>query len=116
MATIRWGHVWREKADAKHGIIPAADTQHTNSVDEEAKLGEKSRTSDSHEHESAEEPGHLVPAPALRSVGRRDTVGESALRGGTKLARQGSARSEMPPVEEVLKRTVSLSQASLHGG
>lgn len=99
-------------------MVPAADTRHsTHSKDEEAAVGEKSRTSEGHEHEMGEDPGHLVSPPALRVVGRRETVKESGgLIGGSKLTRMGSTRSEMPPVEEVLKRTVSLSQASLHGG
>lgn len=82
---------------------------------DEERHGEKSKISDGggHEHERSDEPGHLVPAPALRTAGRRGTMGGS---GDGRLSRQSSLKGDLPPVEQVLSRTVSLSNASVHGG
>jgi hypothetical protein len=128
---LKWGHIWREIADKKYGYVPPADSRQVQAKtpsEEEKDIAERSRHSDpDHEHEHKDQPGTLLPAPALRSTGRRNTLntampgqqttGAGAGSGdGGRLSRQNSARSDMPPVEEVLRRTVSLSKASVHGG
>ena len=73
------------------------------------------------EHEEAHgEPGLLVSPPAPKSKAQRAGPGPGpgpSLDGGADLTRQGSRMSGvMPPVGEVLARTVSLSGVSVHGG
>ena len=94
-------------ADEMHAETGGGDDK------EETKVGvisEDGRDHDhEHEHEHSDEPGHLISAPALKNF--KTTKGAT-----TGLARTSSAKGDMPPVEEVLRRTVSLSGASAHGG
>jgi hypothetical protein len=132
IATIRWGERWRETANEKHGYHQQSnDERHgesasatgsasgSGSKDEEVSLGDRSNShpeldddhhdhdhddhDQGHEHEHTDRPGSLV---ALNPAPRRPAV---------ERANSGS-RGELPPVGEVLKRTVSLSGGSVHGG
>jgi hypothetical protein len=101
LAVIRWGHSWRERANEMYGYRPgAADEKHDaapTSKDEEAAV------SSDHEgahDEHSDRPGSLV---ALNPT-RRPAL------------ERGNSRGELPAVGEVLKRTASLSGASVHGG
>jgi hypothetical protein len=126
IATIRWGERWRETANEKHGYHQQSnDERHgesasatgsasgSGSKDEEVSLGDRSNShpelDDDHhdhdhdDHDHTDRPGSLV---ALNPAPRRPAV---------ERANSGS-RGELPPVGEVLKRTVSLSGGSVHGG
>lgn len=117
--------MWREKADAKYGPPATSISQQNAQAEHELNsASEKAPSSDNrlnshdsereHEHEHKDEPGHLRSMPV--GGGRRATLTGGTLNGGTRLTRQNSTKGEMPPVQEVLKRTVSLSSASVHGG
>ena len=91
--TVRYGHIWRENANRKYGIlITSADEQAPPTT---AKDEEDAVKADDEE----DEVGGMVARPALRSMG------------GSQLSRQAT-RGEMPPVGEMLRRTASLTQPS----
>lgn len=115
LITIRYGHIWREKANLKHAYNnDNSDEKHDDKSspselekekDEEAAIS--SASSDGHHDEHHDTPGSLValnPGKVGRGKDRLD------------LSRTSSSRTELPDVEEVLKRTVSLGGASVHGG
>jgi hypothetical protein len=74
-------------------------------------IGEENKSDeDSKGHDENEHPGDLLSPPTQRKVGK-SVIGKELK---PSLSRH-STRSEMPGVQEVLKRTVSLSGASVHG-
>jgi len=75
------------------------------SKDEEAAVGTTWNLSQEENDHAGEHPGDLVPARPLKSGGMKRPD----------LSRQ-STRTDLPGVEQVLKRTLSLSGASVHGG
>jgi hypothetical protein len=111
--TLRYGHIWREKANAKHGVIVSADEQHPpkESRTKDVEAAHSTREVEEHEknHDDGDIPSNLVSVPPLRT-GKAVKDG-NAVR--PDISRQ-STRNDMPGVQEVLKRTVSLSGASVH--
>ncbi|EIW69837.1 hypothetical protein TREMEDRAFT_13217, partial [Tremella mesenterica DSM 1558] len=117
---LKYGTAWREKANAKYGIQPrdgerpnpywpiesveSVDKVHSvdfvDSTSEKMDV-EKESESDQHHDEQHEEPSRLLPRVEMKNP---------------RSGRDRDTRVEMPAVEEVLRRTVSLSGASVHGG
>lgn len=115
LLTLRYGHIWREKANVKYGMEVAEDEKH--GVELEKVEGDVERGMSAEHEDENEHPGHLITSPPLRGH-RKNTVSNVEAGRGT-ITRSDSVRTgkgEMPPVQEVLKRTVSLSGASVHGG
>jgi hypothetical protein len=115
--------VLRERANVRYGMTSKeADEERVDAGKEEdpelasTTLGAKnaeapispSTTSGRAEHEN-EDPGHLV-SPGM-VVGKGRAMGKPPI----PLVRQ-STKGSLPPVDQVLKRTVSLGGASIHGG
>jgi hypothetical protein len=102
LAVIKWGHIWRQRTNLKQGILTVDDDRQTApGVPEENGDVEKS-------------PGvqPAIPIPQEQDEEAKDSHGDMPLE-TRRLARRNST---LPPVRDVLKRTTSLSQASVHGG
>lgn len=98
LAVIKWGHIWRQKTNLKQGI--------NNPDDERSPPDQTDPTPEACDVEQA--PGLPYPKEEEDEAREaREPVSDMSPRG-----RQG----EMPPVRVVLSRTISLSQASAHGG
>ena len=125
---LRYGSTWREKANAKYGyparederpnpFWPVAESESGDAAgpviveDREGDARVSASADDEHHDEKHEEPGQLVKATGLLPK-RGPTMGRAGRAGGPSHRAQG----DLPPVEEVLSRTVSLSSASVHGG
>ncbi|ODN82784.1 hypothetical protein L202_01060 [Cryptococcus amylolentus CBS 6039] len=133
---IRYGEVWREAANLRYGVTrrEADEEKADEGKDEEAavrgrdestveRVDEKDKRSSSVEEdgEHGEHPVDLErtftrPAGGARG-GKGSGSGYGSGAGGAGLQRQGSRKAgEAPGMDDVLKRQVSLSGGSIHGG
>jgi hypothetical protein len=100
---IKWGHIWRQRTNLKHGIL---------TVDDDRQVA----------GESPEENGDVEKAPSIQpATAIPQEQDEEARDGHGEISadpkyRRPRRNSDMPPVRDVLKRTTSLSQASVQGG
>jgi len=102
LAVIKWGHIWRQRTNFKQGIMTVDDDRQTTAgVPEE---------SDDVEKATGVQPA--IPVPQEQDEEAKDSHGDIPLE-PRRIPRRNSA---LPPVRDVLKRTTSLSQASVHGG
>jgi len=102
LAVIKWGHIWRQRTNCKQGIMTVDDDrQATAGVPEE---------SDDVEKATSVQPA--IPIPQEQDEEAKDSHADIPLE-PRRIPRRNSA---LPPVRDVLKRTTSLSQASVHGG
>ncbi|WWD20555.1 hypothetical protein CI109_105031 [Kwoniella shandongensis] len=116
----RYGDKWREAANVRYGITKKeADEERTDGGkdEEEAVRGESTisrvPSAEDVEHEN-EKVGEIQRNPSTRASNL--TRARSSSR-PTPLSRVSTRKGEeMPPVKEMLKRTVSLGGASVHGG
>ncbi|WVQ95702.1 hypothetical protein IAU59_002801 [Kwoniella sp. CBS 9459] len=137
----RYGDKWREAANRRHGVTrrQADEEKVDDGRDEEGVIGggdgaqggqlattstiERAFVEESGE-ESHEHPGPIpVPLTLHRSHSKKQmktktkSTAQERVAGRPELAiHRQMSRGEMPPVEQVLKRTVSLSGTSVHGG
>jgi len=104
LAVIKWGHIWRQRTNLKQGIL---------TVDDDRQIAAETPG----EGEDVEKaPSHIqpaIPVPQEQDEEARDAHGDISTDPRYRRPRRDS---NMPPVREVLKRTTSLSQASVHGG
>ena len=99
---IKWGHIWRQSTNLKQGILTVDDDRQTTAgVPEESEDIEKA---------TGVQPE--IPIPQEQDEEAKDSHGDLPLE-PRRIPRRNSA---LPPVRDVLKRTTSLSQASVHGG
>lgn len=107
-AVIKWGHIWRQRTNHSQGIMTVDDDRQvpgegTSGAQDQDLEKAVSRTGDpetdglDHDHEEARDAHEPI---AAREAKNRRTRKEG----------------DMPPVKEVLRRTTSLSQASVQGG
>ncbi|WWD08489.1 hypothetical protein V865_006601 [Kwoniella europaea PYCC6329] len=121
----KYGDRWREKANMKYGITSReADEERVESgKDEESAVREHERSQSVIERKdtltaSSEEIG----TDTVQNQNQEEKVGEiiarpnksSGPRSGIRITRTNT--NDLPNVEQVLKRTVSLSGQSVHGG
>ncbi|WVR08471.1 hypothetical protein IAU60_005526 [Kwoniella sp. DSM 27419] len=121
----RYGDKWREAANKRYGMTKReADEEHVDAgTDEESAArvdGDPSPTDrkseESHHGEHDEHPAQLERKGTEGKAGRQRAMsGSSRIGARPELARR-ETKGEMPPVTQVLSRTVSLSGASVHGG
>jgi hypothetical protein len=102
LALIKWGHIWRQQTNLKHGIL---------TVDDDREAG-SDKSAPSEDVEKAEGPTLERDIEAHQDEEARDEHGSINLNTQNRRPRRNS---DMPPVREVLKRTTSLSQASVQG-
>ncbi|KAK4688268.1 ABC-2 type transport system permease protein, partial [Tremellales sp. Uapishka_1] len=104
LATYRYGDKWREAANTRYGMtVKTADEEKVVSSgdDEESRVGSKEGGGE--EEHDGDEPGQLVSPDSKEKNARRKTLSRH------------SSRKDLPTVDEVLRKTVSLT-ASVHGG
>jgi hypothetical protein len=143
LLVIRYGHLWREAANLKHGyLVQAEDEKHGPEQSRSSSSAEGGQVPplppvreghEGHEEEHLDEPGDLPAAnansstlPPLqransargKSTGTPSTANAPAARNRARSGSRASRMSKdgMPDVQEVLQRTTSLSGASVHGG
>ncbi|KAK8850375.1 hypothetical protein IAR55_004293 [Kwoniella newhampshirensis] len=121
----RYGDKWREAANARYGITKKeADEERVDKgKDEEEAISsqERSTIERASEDEKIGELKRITSTRTTRSVKRSVVGGGGGSTGGgarpTPLTRASTRTgADMPPVHEMLKRTVSLGGASVHGG
>lgn len=99
---IKWGHIWRQNTNMKQGILTVDDDRET-----PVQVSEGSG-----DIEKAPSVQPAIPIPQEQDEEAMDLHGDIPL----DTRRRPRRDSALPPVREVLKRTTSLSQASVHGG
>jgi hypothetical protein len=99
---IKWGHIWRQNTNLKQGILTVDDDRQT--------AAEVPGGSEDIEKAPSVQPA--IPIPQEQDEEAKDSHGDIPLE-TRRLPRRSST---LPPVRDVLKRTTSLSQASVHGG
>lgn len=116
LAVIKWGHIWRQKTNLKQGIgspdderSPPDQTDPTPEACDVEKAQAQDHTTSRPRPERMKEDDEIETESEREAREAREPVGDMSPR-----ARQG--QGEMPPVRVVLSRTISLSQASAHGG
>ena len=107
MVTMKWGEGWREKANEKYhyeGTPEDCRRPVASITSSTTKIGSDNGS----DHGEDDDVGHLpASVPLTERRGRRS---------GAEQGNVAETEPQMPPVHEVLKRTVSLSGASVHGG
>ncbi|WVQ86011.1 hypothetical protein IAT38_008179 [Cryptococcus sp. DSM 104549] len=125
----RYGDNWRHRANLRYGITEdeAEEERVDGGQDEEAAVHPDSRVERRDSAQTAVTVGSQRTGESAEEEGRHDQHGEltrTFTKGKGKrrdpgvavLERRRSMKGEMPAVGDVLKRTVSLSGASVHGG
>lgn len=106
----RYGECWREAANIRYGItkVEAQEERADGGKDEEAAVVMNSTVEDRATEEYGE---HLEgPVPMEEKISRTKSRAKAVDRQANRKA------GELPLVEEVLKRQVSFSGPSIHGG
>lgn len=96
LLVIRYGHIWRERANSRYGYDTKAEDEKNESPPAPGPV----------EEVEDDEPREL-PRDVSRIVSR-----DVRPRSGSRNAKE----RDMPEVKDVLRRTTSLSGASVHGG